>query len=62
MTEEKPCPHSKERRDSSELRSCKVTACLCMGSYWKFQSYYLHCQVFLNSMKKISKGGESKNE
>ena len=47
MQKEKPCPLSRERRDSTHLRTCRETGNLCHDTIFLF--CWAECQVFLNS-------------
>jgi hypothetical protein len=56
MQPEKPCPLSKERRDSTHLRTCRETGELCHDTRFLFS--WAECQIFLHSRKNKQKGGE----
>jgi len=51
------CPYSKERKDSTFIRSCQVKKQPCLDERWKYR--FKDCPVFLEEQKeKKSKGGE----
>lgn len=54
MHREKPCPLSKEKRDSTHLRICTETGQLCHDTSFLFS--WQECHVFLNSRKNKKKG------
>jgi recombinational DNA repair protein RecR len=54
MQQEKPCPISKEKRDSTHLRICKETGEICHDTTFLFS--WKQCHVFLNSRKNKRKG------
>jgi len=56
MQPEEPCPLSKERRDSTHLRTCRETGELCHDTRFLFS--WAECQIFLHSRKNKQKGGE----
>jgi hypothetical protein len=60
MQPEKPCPLSKERRDSTHLRICREKGDLCHDT--KFLFSWAECPIFLGSQKTNRKESDNRYE